>query len=1091
MKTLPLIFATLALSATIAVAETNPRWIRQNSISPDGQKIAFVYQGDIFIVSSEGGEAMQLTTNEAHDTEPIWSPDGKYIVFASYREASKDIWAMPSKGGTPYRLTDFGGRETPFTISPQGRLYFGANIQEDLKSNAFPGDNKLYSIDFQKSLDAAMAGKALPTPVGELPFTISNLSINAEGTILYEDLKGYEDSFRKHHTSAVTRDIWQKKDGQFSKLTDFPGEDRNPVWAPDGKSWYYLSEQGDTRKGGPNGEITDSPQVDDWGGDSNIYKNDGTRLTFFEKNPVRYLSISNDGLMAFSWNGDLYTLREGSEPGKLAISLRKDKEEKEHIWKSVSGGADDMAISPDGKEIAIGGSVDVFATTLELGVTLRITDTPDQERGVSFGKDGRSIYYASERGGEWGIYRTILKDKKDKYFTFASEIEEERISPAGEICFQPMVSPDGEKVAYLRNRAEIVVANADGSKPKTLLKGANFSYSDGDLPFEWSPDSRWILTTYQGGGRMYNEDIALINVEDGTLTDLTESGYSDVAFRWAMGGKAMTWESDKAGYRSHGSWGAEGDIYIMFLDDEAFMEFTKSEDVSKIEKLLKSEKEEKKEAKKEERDSAKAAKGKVEPLKMELSRREDRTLRLTHNSGVLGDHWLTPDGQKLYYSVRLEKSMDLCCLDIKKGDIKVIDKDLRGRFYPAPDGESFFVLGSKGVKKIEAKSGSSKNVDFRGEYEYFPDKEREYIFEHCWTQVREKFYVEDMHGVDWEAVGENYRQFLPYITDNYAFQELLSEMLGELNGSHTGGRYYDGTGVSIGYVGVLFDPAFDGPGLKIAEFLPGSVLLTSAPSLKEGDIIMSIDAKPIPAGQPWYKAFERKAGKRVLLTIKSGKDEVKLYITPSSSDSQALYTRWVRRNEQKVKELSGGRIGYVHVKGMNSPSFREVYSKALGKYRGCDALIVDTRHNGGGWLHNDLAVFLNARLYTERRPRGVEMSPEPYDKWIKPSCVLVCEDNYSDACGFPYLYRSLGIGKIIGAPVAGTATSVWWERQVDPTLIFGVPQVGSWSVSEGRFLENHQLEPDIVVYNDPASVMAGEDKQLEAAVAEMLKASAK
>ena len=137
-----------------------------------------------------------------------------------------------------------------------------------------------------------------------------------------------------------------------------------------------------------------------------------------------------------------------------------------------------------------------------------------------------------------------------------------------------------------------------------------------------------------------------------------------------------------------------------------------------------------------------------------------------------------------------------------------------------------------------------------------------------------------MHGVDWPAVRENYRQFLPYITDNYAFQELLSEMLGELNGSHTGGRYYDGTGVSIGYVGVLFDPAFDGPGLKIAEFLPGSELLTSAPSLKEGDIIMSIDAKPIPAGQPWYKAFERKAGKRVLLTIKSGKDEVKLYITP-------------------------------------------------------------------------------------------------------------------------------------------------------------------------------------------------------------------
>jgi C-terminal processing protease CtpA/Prc len=173
---------------------------------------------------------------------------------------------------------------------------------------------------------------------------------------------------------------------------------------------------------------------------------------------------------------------------------------------------------------------------------------------------------------------------------------------------------------------------------------------------------------------------------------------------------------------------------------------------------------------------------------------------------------------------------------------------------------------------------------------------------------------------------------------------------------------------------------------------------------------------------------------------------------------------------------------------MNSPSFREVYSRALGKYRNCDALIVDTRHNGGGWLHNDLATFLDGKLYTERKPRDVYMGPEPYDKWIKPSCVLVCEDNYSDACGFPYVYRALGIGKIIGAPVPGTATSVWWETQVDPTVIFGIPQIGSFSIAAGRYLENLQLEPDILVYNDPAGVIRGEDKQLEAAVAEMLKA---
>lgn len=1086
MRILSTILAALLIAANAAGTVT-PRWLRQNAISPDANRIVFVYQGDLFTVPATGGQATQLTSNPAHDTEPVWTPDGKLVVFASFREGSKDIWAIPAEGGTPCRLTDFGGRETPLTVAPDGTLYFSANIQEDLSSSVFPGDGKLYSLNLAEAIKAAKEGKRLPAPKQVFSFGVAGLSVNAEGAFLYEDVKGYEDAFRKHHTSSVTRDIWLYSGGSFTKQSAFIGEDRNPVWAPDGRSWYYLSEQGGTRRGGPNGTVTDKPQADDWGGDSNIWSSDGRQITSFEKHPVRFLSVAADGTLAFSWNGDLYTLKDGSQPQKVEISLRKDNNQKEHIWRSLRGAPDCVAISPDGKEIAFVIHGDVYTTTAELSDTRRITYTPEQERVVSFGKDGRTLYYDSEREGVWGIYRADIKDKKDNHFTFASAISEERISSKGEICFQPAASPDGKKVAWLRNRAEIVVANADGKGQKSVLKGANASYSDGDMPFAWSPDSKYILSVYQGGGRMYNDDICLIGVEDGSVVDLTESGYSDGDFRWAIGGKAMTWETDRAGYRSHGSWGAEGDIYAMFFDDEAFMEFKKSEDVEKIEKFVQSPKDKKKEEKAEAKDSAKAAAGKPDPLKLELSRREDRTVRLTRNSGRIGDHWLTPDGRKLYYTVQLEKSRDLCCLDLRKGDVKVVSREVSGRFYPSPDGKSLYVVARGGIKCYDADKGSSKSVDYNGEYEYFPEKEREYIFDHCVTEVREKFYDASMHGVDWAAVGENYRQFLPYIKDNYAFQELLSEMLGELNGSHTGGRYRDGSGVATGHVGVIFDAAFAGPGLRIKEFLPGSILLTSAPSLKAGDVIVSIDSREIPAGEQWYQAFARKSGKRVLLGVKASGKEIKVYVTPASSDADAAYIRWVRHNEETVKQLSGGRIGYVHVEGMNSPSFREVYSKALGKYRDCDALIVDTRHNGGGWLHNDLAAFLNARVYTERRPRGAEMSPEPYDRWTKPSCVLVCEDNYSDACGFPYLYRALGIGKIIGAPVPGTATSVWWEYQVDPSLIFGIPQIGSWSIAEGRFLENDQLQPDILVYNDPASVEAGRDLQLEAAVAEMLK----
>ena len=257
---------------------------------------------------------------------------------------------------------------------------------------------------------------------------------------------------------------------------------------------------------------------------------------------------------------------------------------------------------------------------------------------------------------------------------------------------------------------------------------------------------------------------------------------------------------------------------------------------------------------------------------------------------------------------------------------------------------------------------------------------------------------------------------------------------------------------------------------------------------RTGDIIETIEGRKLESPADVLSALEDKAGKRICITVKkgSGKPE-EMFVTAAHSDSTPLYRRWVRQREEMVERLSGGRVGYVHIKGMDSESFREMFSKALGKYRNCDALIVDTRHNGGGWLHDDVVTFLGGKLYTKYIPRGQFIGNEPFTKWTKPSCMLIGEDNYSDASGTPLAYRQLGIGKLIGAPVPGTMTAVWWETLIDSSLVFGIPQVGSWSVADGRFVENYQIEPDIEVYNDPASVLRGEDKQLEAAVTEMLK----
>lgn len=1075
MSSKTILLSAAALLVTCAAAAMTPSWIRHNSISPDGKTLAFSYKGDIWTVPSTGGEATQITSNQAYDSEPLWTRDSQNIIFTSHREGSKDIYLTSISGGVPKRLTALPGNETPLAVLEDGSILFSwynGSVESESYGD-FPGTAQLYRTD--------ISGSA-PSLVTSLP--IMAMSVNSDGSVIYEDYKGYEDPLRKHHTSSVTRDIWNytpaagekgiSSQGSFTKLSDYRGEDRNPVFAADGDSFYYLSERD--------------------GKCSNIYRSslsdpkEAVRLTSETRNPVRFLSISDDGTLAYSCNGDLFTLREGGTPAKVNISLTRDESERELQKFSYSSGASSMAVSPDGKEVAMVIRGDVFVTSTDYRTTRRITNTPEQERNVDFSADGRELYYSSERNGHWGIYKTSLVRKEDKLFTYAVQTREELVSTPGETCFQPDVSPDGKWVAYYRNRTELVVKNIKSGKEKSLFKDINYSYSDGDQSFEWSPDSHYILCNWQADGGWNNSDVALIDIETGEITDLTRSGYSDSNFKWALGGKAMTWESDKNGYRSHGSWGAESDIYIMFFDGKAMTGFGRSKEQIEIDNMLKSEKEVKAEKKEEKKDSLDKAKNKMEKLKLDLASRDDRIKRLTPSSNMMGDHFLSPDGNNLYFTQRLEKGYDLCVRDLQEGSIKVLAKGVSGTFHPSSDGKNLYVFSGKGISRLSLPSGKSEAITFSGEYEYKPAQEREYMFEHVWKQVQEKFYLEDLHGTDWQYCHDNYKAFLPHINNNFDFQDLLSEMLGELNGSHTGARYRVSSTRTMGYLGVLYDTDWKGKGLKIKEVLPGGVLSLADSEIKPGDIIETIEGRKLESPADVLSALEDKAGKRICITVKkgSGKPE-EMFVTAAHSDSTPLYRRWVRQREEMVERLSGGRVGYVHIKGMDSESFREMFSKALGKYRNCDALIVDTRHNGGGWLHDDVVTFLGGKLYTKYIPRGQFIGNEPFTKWTKPSCMLIGEDNYSDASGTPLAYRQLGIGKLIGAPVPGTMTAVWWETLIDSSLVFGIPQVGSWSVADGRFVENYQIEPDIEVYNDPASVLRGEDKQLEAAVTEMLK----
>ncbi|MCM1066155.1 MAG: S41 family peptidase [Muribaculaceae bacterium] len=1081
MKSLFLTLAA-ALTAAGAWASEAPLWLRNTAISPDGTRIAFTYKGDIYTVPAAGGTAVRLTADPAYDTNPAWSPDGTRIAFNSNRLGSNDVYVMPATGGTPKRITTHSGNEVVRCWSGDSAIVFSADILPSEADLTAPFFLQTYIVD----------AKPGSRPRLYLSLDTRSASINSRGDMLFEDRKSYENAWRKHELSSGTGDIHlHRADGSFERLTTFGGNDRNPVWlGSDGSHMAWLSEEDGTL---------------------NIYTAalDGSgkrKLTDYDRHPVRSLSASADGkLLAYSYNGEIYTLTPGGQPRKVAVDIVTDDFDADHIKRYVNGGADNMAVSPDGEEVAFTLRGDVYVTSVKYKTTRRITDTPAQERNISFAPDGRTLVYDSERDGIWQLFTAKIKDDKEKSFAYATDIVEEPLYKSDLTAQQPEFSPDGKKVAFLENRTELRVIDLDSKEVTTALDGKyNYSYADGDISYRWSPDSRWFIIDYIGTGGWNNSDIALVAADGSQVFDLTESGYSDGAPQWALDGKAITYATGRYGMKSHGSWGNETDVMLMVLDPEAWDKFNLTEEeaelaekaeeeAEKSDKSDSSDKSDKNKKKKKSKKKAKADKKDEKPdaSVFDLANRRYRMRRLTGSSSRMHGYYLSPKGDKLYYIAPApDGSYNLYGRDLRKGDTEIVAAGKRGGFIPDKKGENVFMFSNGSMCKVNLSSGKTETIEFEAPYDRHPSLEREYIYGHAWQQVKDKFYDENLHGVDWAGYGEDYRRFLPHIDNNVDFSIMLSELLGELNASHTGASAYSGgASLQTATLGAFYDEAYTGDGLKISGIMPRGPLAAKKAGVKVGDIIMAIDGEPIEAGKDYYTLLEGKAGKKTRLSIRrpDGTDTLTT-VKPISAGAEGgiRYAMWVERNEAVVDSLSDGRVGYVHIQGMDGSSFSTVYDRLLGKFRNCDAVVVDTRFNGGGWLHNDVALLLSGREYVRYAPRGRYIGSDPFSQWTKPSVMLVNEANYSDAHGTPYTYKTLGIGKLVGAPVPGTMTAVWWESQIDPSIVFGIPQVTSLD-RNGKALENQQLMPDIEVYNTPADIVSGNDRQLRAAVEALLK----
>jgi len=1080
------VFTVLILSALQVYSQENPLWMRYTAISPDGKTILFCYKGDIWSVPAAGGTAVPVTLTESYEYAPVWSHDGKNIAFASDRTGNFDVFVMASAGGEAQRLTFNSNREIPWNFTANNKDVIFTACRQDVATNAqFPISlmSELYTVP----VSGGKVSLLLPTPALQVCPTATG------DKILFEDIKGYESEWRKHHTSAIARDIWlyDFNTKKYTQLTRFNGEDRDPVFDSNDQDFYYLSEQ----SGSFNvykSSITDPAKV--------------TPVTNFTKHPVRFLSRSAKNTLCFTYDGEIYTLEPGSEPAKVRVNVFADGRSSLEKIVPVNEKFTEMRLSSNGKEYAYVFRGEIFVSSIDGAYTKRITNTPYQERSVSFSPDGRSLVYAAEVNNSWNVYTTSIQRREEPYFYASTVLKTEPVVATAAEEFQPKYSPDGKEVAYLEDRVVLKVINLDSKQTRTIMPDSvNYSYADGDQYYQWSPDGKWFLVNFAFPDRIFSPEVGLVSSDGkGEIRNLTLSGYDDYAPKWSMGGKMVVWGCNRNSDREQGGSLTNADVYALFFTKAAFDRFNFSKEElalvkdqeEKAEKEKKKEEEKSKEKgdKKGKSDTASEAKKDSARVVIDWVNLTDRKAKLTVHTSAVRDWLLSKDGEKLFYLTSFEKDNDLWVTELRTKETKLLARieAKRGGMELSSDGKFLLVMADGKPMKVEVEGGKTESLKTNGEMLLKPAEERGYIFDHSWRQFKDKFYVEDMHGIDWDYYYGAYRKFLPYISNNYDFAEMLSEMLGEMNASHTGCGYrpeFQNTDQTAD-LGVFFDYNFKGPGLMVAEVVEGGPLDKASSRAKEGIVLEKLDGEPISDSLDFYAMLNRKTGKLTLLSLYDATtgERWEERVKPISAGvaNQLLYQRWVKNRRNEVERLSGGKIGYVHVRSMDDASMRVVFEEALGRNFEKQAIIVDTRFNGGGNIHEQLSDFLSGKKYMDIVPHGQYIGSEPYDKWVKPSIVLVGESNYSDAHLFPVAYKLKNSGKTLGMPVPGTGTFVWWETQIDPTLVFGIP-MGGWRTPDGKFCENNQMEPDIRVANDPGIMASGRDQQIEAAVKALLK----
>ncbi len=1068
--------------ADTAFAQT-ALWLRNTAISPDGREIAFTYKGDAYIVSASGGAARTLVNQSGHVADLHWSKQGDWIAMSIEVRNNRDVYSVPASGGAIRRLTWHGGEDRPLGFSPDGESVY-LNTQQFSSAVATQ-----YSI----TPVAKLRNQVFSTPVqgGKLtpvlPLPVLQASIDPAGEkIAYAGEFSLEQAYRKHQKSWASPGILihDIKTGRHERITERRVSALEPLWNADGQTLYYLSEAS---------------------GDFNIWKyspasGTHTQITRHEQHPVRDMSISNGNTIAYSYNGELYVLDLDTETSrKLAVTISTSSLPLTGVLSGVT--FDEFAVSPAFPEIVAVTWGDMFLLNPINGQSKEMVRTPFEERSVQFTPDGSNILFASERNGNWGIYR-VFPAQGASSFLAAETFNVEPVIVGAFDAMQPLISPDGSKIAYLYNRDEIRVFDLRTKKHTTILPGSqNYSYADGDLRFVWSPDSAFLAVDFQE--TLFNTEI-IVYALDGKSPPirLTYNNAIDTVAAWAPDGGSIYYLSTLlAPYGADGSQNAY-DVFQVFLSRKARLAAQGKATIAGDQG----------DGKQPKKDDGKQNSGTaflpVDYKAIEVERLAGLTRRLTRQTS--GIYFAAPvlDNRFLFHAAASENFDGTQFIagyltSMKDGNIEQIfnmpappaEQQDVPIFRVSADGRHVFLYDGNGFRKFDLAARSDDSFAAVISFQLALEDHIKAAFDQYWIITRKKFYVADLNGVDWQAYGASYRRFLDHVDDPQDVALILSEMVGELNVSHTGASYTSPRAANwertMGALGLLYDHAYQGEGMKVDEVIAEGPFDQPDVSIRPGDVIIAIDGEKLPASGGVNRLLTGKADRTVavrLLRPEDGKEWVEMIETIHYEQEMPLLAeRWKKARREFVVEASDGRLGYAYLSAMNESVYREFTAQAIGRFRDAEGLIVDERFNLGGNLHDSIVTFLSGKKYSQISPPGDTPSFEPRSRWFAPSVIIANASSYSDGSVFPQAYRDLQLGQQVGEPVPGTGTAVWWmQSKIIPGLVYGFPQLPLRRL-DGTYYENLEIEPDVLSLNDPASIISGQDKQLKEAVQTLLK----